>query len=308
MSARLRTNDNIVSVGKFSSVPFIPLGSAVSGPGITYYDGNYQNGYNIDSGYMENAYAQGTGFVSDPNNALNSAAQTTHNTENVFAAYMQEHMTFGKLGLLAGLRVESTDAKFNGNSLNKSGTAAPYTYTLTPVADSTSYTNLFPSVQARYELAPQSIVRASYSSTIARPGFNQTSAATTVDTSGSQPNVVTGNPNLKPTLANNFDLSFEQYLPHAGIASIGVFDKALKDYIVSNVSFQNLNSGPFAGLGNSMVTSYSNVGSARARGLELNYEQRFTSLPGIWSGLGTSANWTFVNSGVEIHPGVIGMW
>jgi TonB-dependent receptor len=300
VSARLRTNDNIVSVNKYASVPSIPLGSAVSGPGITYYDGNYQNGYNIDNGYMENAYAQGTGFVPDPNNALNSAAQTTHNKENVFAAYMQEHMTFGKLGLLAGLRVESTDAKFNGNALSN-------TNVLTPVSTSTSYTNLFPSVQARYELAPQSIVRASYSSTIARPGFNQTSAATTIDTSTTIPTVTTGNPNLKPTLSNNFDLSFEQYLPHAGIASIGVFDKALKDYIVSNVSFQNLNSGPFAGLGNSTVVSYANVGSARARGLELNYEQRFTSLPGIWGGLGTSANWTFVNSSLEIHPGVIGM-
>ena len=33
----------------------------------------------------------------------------------------------------------------------------------------------------------------------------------------------------------NFDLSFEHYLPHGGIVSVGLFDKALRDYIVSRI-------------------------------------------------------------------------
>ncbi|MDB5990688.1 MAG: TonB-dependent receptor [Herbaspirillum sp.] len=300
VSARLRTNDNIASPQSFSAIPAIPLSQAISGSPVTYYNGNYQNGFNIDNGFMENQFAQGTGFTEDTAaDALSAASQRTHNTENVYAAYLQEHMTFGKLGLLTGLRAETTNARYGGNIV--AGTV------VTPTQTSNNYTNLFPSIQARYELAPQSILRASYSSTIARPGFNQTSAATSIDVGNNV--VTTGNPNLKPTLSNNFDLSFEQYLPHAGIASIGVFDKALTNYILGNVTFQNFPAtGPFASLpGNTQVITFANIASARARGLELNYEQRFTSLPGVLGGLGAGFNWTYVSSNVEIHPGVQGM-
>jgi TonB-dependent receptor len=297
LSARARTNDNIVTPTTYSAVPAVPLSQAITGSPITYYDGNYQNGYNISSDYMRALLAQGVGFV--PNtaaDALSAAAQRTHNTEDVFAAYLQEEMTFGKLGLLAGVRIENTRAQYDGNAVAGA--------IVTPVENRNTYSNFFPSLQARYELAPRSIVRASFSSTIARPGFNQTSAATSIDTGNNV--VTTGNPNLKPTLSNNFDLTFEQYLAHGGIISVGLFDKAMKDYIVGNVTFQNLagSGGAFAGLSpNTKVITFTNASSARARGFELNYEQRFTSLPGILSGLGAGANWTFVDSSVAIRPG-----
>ena len=92
-----------------------------------------------------------------------------------------------------------------------------------------SYTNYFPSIQARYEIEPDLIARAAISSTIARPGFQQVTAATTVDASG---NITTGNPNLKPTTATGLDLAIEKYLPHAGVASLGLFAKDIKNYIV----------------------------------------------------------------------------
>jgi TonB-dependent receptor len=296
VSARARKNENLVTPYSYSAIPGLALTQAITGSPVTYYNGNYQNGYGISSDYMRNLYAQGAGFVQNTAaDALSSARQSTHNTEDVVAAYVQEQMTFGKLGLLAGVRVEHTSARYDGNAI--AGT------TVTPMETATSYNNLFPSLQARYELAPKSIVRASFSSTIARPGFNQTSAATAIDIGNNT--VTTGNPALKPTLSNNFDLAFEQYLPDAGIVSLGVFDKALKDYVVAKVGFQTLpNSGAYAGLpGNTKVISYGNVSSARARGVEANYEQRFKSLPGILSGLGAGFNWTYVDSSLEIRPG-----
>lgn len=298
VSARARTNDNFQNSYTYSAVPNVALSQAITGSPVTYYNGLYQNGYNISNSYMANLYAQGTGFVEKTAaDALSAAAQRTHNKEDVLAAYVQQQMTFGKLGLLAGVRLEHTKATYDGNAIINNSTVSP-------VENTRSYTDAFPSVQARYELAPKSIVRASFSSTIARPGFNQTSASTTIDTSTIVPTVVTGNPNLKPTLSNNFDLAFEHYLPQAGIISFGLFDKALKDYVVSNVSNQTLpNSGAFAGLGNAKVVSYGNVSSARARGLEANYEQHFTFLPGVLSGLGAGFNYTLVDSSFAIRPG-----
>jgi TonB-dependent receptor len=300
VSARARKNENLVTPYSYTAIPGVTLAQAITGSPVTFYDGHYQNGYNISNGFINSLYAQGTGFVrNSAADALSAARQSTHNTEDVLAAYVQQQMTFGKLGLLAGVRVEHTRARYDGNAL--SGSA------VSPVENANSYTNVFPSVQARYELAPKSIIRASFSSTIARPGFNQTSAATTIDVGNNI--VTTGNPALKPTLSNNFDLSFEHYLPQAGIISLGLFDKALKDYVVGQVAFQTFpNSGAYAGLpGNTKVITFGNVSSARARGLEANYEQHFAFLPGILSGLGAGFNWTHVDSSVQIRPGEYSM-
>ncbi len=158
-------------------------------------------------------------------------------------------------------------------------------------------------MQARYELDASTLLRAAFSSTIARPGFSQVSAALNIDPGANT--VTRGNPDLKPTTANSFDLSFERYLPNAGIASIGIFDKEISNYIAASQTSQTFpNHGLFAGfVGVAHVYSFANVGKSVARGLELNYEQRFTTLPGWLGGLGASANYTFVDSRFEIRPG-----
>ncbi len=74
-----------------------------------------------------------------------------------------------------------------------------------------SYTNFFPTAQARYEIESDLIARAAISSTIARPGFQQVTAATTTDAVG---DIITGNPNLKPTTATGLG-SGDRTLPAA---------------------------------------------------------------------------------------------
>lgn len=51
-----------------------------------------------------------------------------------------------------------------------------------------------------------------------------------------------------------------------------------------------------------MVT-YANIKTARAAGVEVNYDQKYTFLPGLLGGLGTSFNYTYVNSRGDIRPG-----
>jgi TonB-dependent receptor len=294
VSARQKKNSLTVTTLNNSSPPGLPLSQVVTGAPVTYYDAGYNIGPNMDIGTVQRLFNQG--MVLDPVATAQAASQ---NTENVLAAYMQEEMTFGRLSLLYGLRVENTTATHSGNAVSGS--------TITPVSTNSSYTNVFPSVQARYELTPTSLLRASISSTISRPGFNQSSASTIVSIGTNS--VITGNPNLKPTLSTNFDLSFEHYLPDGGIMSAGVFDKALKDYIVAQVGFKNFpNGGIYSGLGaNTTVVTYGNISSARARGLELNYEQHYTFLPSFLSGLGTAFNYTYVDSTIQIRPGENGM-
>ena len=49
--------------------------------------------------------------------------------------------------------------------------------------------------------------------------------------------------------------------------------------------------------------TFTNAKNSYSRGVEFNWEQHFRNLPGILSGLGASANYTFVDSRFEIRPG-----
>jgi TonB-dependent receptor len=303
VGAYARFRDETFSVNPYNSasVPGIGLSQAITGSPVTYYGNRYQNGYNINNGYMGNLFngGAGAGFSEVPTDAILGLSQQNRNTENVFAAYAQEQMTFGRLSLLGGLRVEATRARYSGYASNVNLTS------VSPISVGNNYTNLFPSLQARYEFTSSLIGRASFSSTIARPGFNQANPSAQIDPTLFS--VVTGNPSLKPTTSNNFDLSIEQYLNQGGIVSLGAFDKELSNYIVGNTrTAMFAASDPlFGSLAGSptQVVSFANLSKARARGLEFDYDQHYTFLPGILSGLGSSFNWTFVNSSGNIRPG-----
>jgi TonB-dependent receptor len=299
--ARFKTNFMGGSPYNSAAVPNLNLAQAIEGPPINFYDAHYANGYSIDLNKVKNLFADGAGagFKGKSTDGISGLAQQTRNSEDVFAGYVQEQMTFGRLGLLGGLRVEETRATYGGYVSDKNLTMA------TPIASSNNYVNFFPSLQARYEFTNSLIGRASYSSTIARPGFNQASPAALIDPGTMS--VIQGNPNLKPTTSNNFDLSLEQYLKDGGIVSLGVFDKEMSNYIVANTRTAMFGAndpffGSLAGLPIQVVT-FQNIAKARARGVEFDYDQHYTFLPGILSGLGSSFNYTYVDSNGQIRPG-----
>jgi TonB-dependent receptor len=298
LNARWRTREAAGQPYSYVDLPAIGLASAAGGGNVGFYHGQYQNGVQMTPGLLQNELANHV-TVSE-SNRLNAAMQHQRDQEDVLAAYGQYEMKSGRLGIVGGLRVERTHADYAGNAKR---TDAGGSTSIAPVDYAHSYTNFFPSAQARYELDASTLVRAAYSSAIARPGFNQVSPALNIDIGAGR--VSQGNPNLKPTVANNLDLSLERYLPHAGIVSATLFYKDIKDYIGSRMTTQTFpNSGLYAGLvGPVRFNSWANLEKSHAAGLELNYEQRFKELPGIWSGLGAGVNYTLVASRFQIRPG-----
>jgi TonB-dependent receptor len=309
VNARIRNKTGDATSFSVTSLPNLALASAVYGGNINYYQGHYPNGPQIDAATLRAAYAAalaaGNVFSDPVANALNDV----HDKEDVYAAYGQYQFGFGALGIIAGLRVEKTQATYGG--FDDSGTSAasatcpildPINSPTTHVCSVTGhrdYTNFFPTAQARYEIEPDLIARAAISSTIARPGFQQVTSATTSDGSG---NIITGNPDLKPTTATGLDLAIEKYLTHAGIVSLGFFGKDIKDYIVANTQ-QALGGQQNLGgqLGIVKLISYANAPTAHLFGFESNYVQHFSDiLPGPLGGLGVSVNWTWVDSRYKI--------
>jgi TonB-dependent receptor len=274
----------------------LPLTAVSDDVNETYYDGHYQNGVDIIPGALQRLFGYGT---IGPNERLSSQQQFLDAHEDIYAGYGEYTATYGNLGILGGVRFEETRDRSNAFSAGVDAAGNPFS---TPISNKHNYHNFFPSLQFRYELAPDTILRAAYSSTIGRPGFNQGNPALAVDLGSGI--VTTGNPALKPAKANSFDFSIEKYLPAGGILSAGIFDKEISNYIVPIQTTQAFDNSLFPGNSQPLrVFTYKNIGSAYARGLELNWNQQFQNLPGWLDGLGAGANYTWVDSRIEIRPG-----
>ncbi|HWU78196.1 MAG TPA: TonB-dependent receptor [Rhodanobacter sp.] len=95
------------------------------------------------------------------------------------------------------------------------------------------YSYLLPNVDLSLDVTDNIIVRGSYSRTIGRPTWDQIqggqSLAALVRVDGGTGSE--GNPNLKPLVSDNFDLSFEWYYGDASYVSLGYFRKNIDNYI-----------------------------------------------------------------------------
>jgi TonB-dependent receptor len=231
-------------------------------------------------------------FVEDP-------TAFEHDNENVFAGYADYSATVDKLDINVGLRVESTAGIYRANEFI---TDPLGNTTMVLNAAKHDYTNLFPDLNLTYHVTSDMQVRAAITTAIARPGFNQITGSRSIDYT--QDTISTGNPSLKPTTGLNYDLSAEYYLPNGGIASVGLFYKAFSDYIIPTVLLNQPSPNPAITTAHDFqLNSFSNIGSAHADGIELDYSQQFTFLPDPLDGLGVDGNLTAVGSAGDIRQG-----
>jgi TonB-dependent receptor len=257
--------------------------ASMSTPAINYYDDHYSNGPQVNINAQRTLAQSVEGpAVFDPSGYFNAR-------ENIYAEYAQYQTTVGKWSALAGVRVETTNASYGNYVFDADGNPLGFS------RNAKNYTNAFPTVQVRYDFSPTMLVRATYSTGIGRPGFNQVAGAVTVD--GNNGVISTGNPNLKPTTGNSFDLSLEYYLPNGGIAQIGAFDKEFTNYVASRVVFGTDPRIP--GDLNVQFQTFENIPSAYARGVQASYHQQFIWLPKPLDGLGIESNVTLVDSHMQ---------
>jgi TonB-dependent receptor len=220
--------------------------------------------------------------------------------ERIYAGYLQNVISFGKLRLQTGVRFDAADTGFLANTIVTSDpadpTVTPTNPRITPNRQNSGYINALPSVQAQYQLGKNTNLRGNYSQGIARPNIGDLVPTTIVDPNAQpSPGVVTqGNPNLKPTKANNYDILIEHFFQPLGILQAGYFYKQLSDPIYATAS--TIPAGqPNAGL---RLLQSINGPKAHIQGIEVSWEQRFSFLPGLLSGFGVSANYSYTQSGV----------
>ncbi|MDP9108652.1 MAG: TonB-dependent receptor, partial [Pseudomonadota bacterium] len=160
-----------------------------------------------------------------------------------------------------------------------------------------NYNYFLPSLNLKFGLSRQLIVRFAASKVLTKPdlanirdfiqiGFDPNSGVATA---------TAGNPYLKPATAWQFDATVEWYFGRVGQLSVDAFYKSIHNFF-----YQSLYNRPVTSNG---ITEFVQVrgpsnydGYGKIKGAEVTYQQTFDFLPGVFSGLGTSLNYSYIQS------------
>ena len=247
---------------------------------------NYDNTYNLtpvsdpDSVYQKFVSIPDSKFTFIPSNAaLGNAAENPgiyHAYENVWAGYAQLKYNFtDRLEALGGLRLEDTHQNYL-SSLNPA---------LPGKSADIKYLDFLPSLQGKYSFTKRRDLRFSYFRSIFRPAFAD--LIPFPDKSGTNDTyLVEGNPYIKHTVIDNFDLRYELFPKGLDQYMIGAFYKLINNPIEYAFAPFSNNSGSYSA---TPVLSPQNFGTARNFGIEVVFRKYFGSF-------GISGNYTFTNS------------
>jgi len=233
---------------------------------------NRENFYNIyflrpNPTAQENAGTNLTSFSYDVFNPTGTTSNALNYTayENVTAGYGMVKTDVLNVQIIGGIRAEFTDFGWNSKAPvsepGKTGT--------------NKYLDVLPSLHFKYALTPKSNLRASYYASISRPGFFEVIPYRDKKDDFSE----AGNPFLKRTQADNFDLRYELFPKPLNQLLIGAFYKIIKNPIEYS----------FVTYSGARYLQPSNFGTATNYGLEVDFTHYFRIF-------GIRANYTFTNS------------
>ncbi len=227
-------------------------------------------------------------------------------TESVFAKYAMLKIKLGKaFTIIPGVRHESSDNKYNGLYADLNGDLGQNGIKRN-VSDSVKYGVLLPHLHLKYKPTDWFDIRASYSTTLARPDFDYLIPFTQVNRSG-ELRIERGNSQLKPSVSQNLDLYFTFHTNEFGLLSIGGFNKRIKDVFYSftvglnNDSLAMAYGFPAQGFVGGDLQTYVNSPDSYVRGLEFEYQSNLNFLPGFFKKFVVTLNYSRLFSQTTIN-------
>lgn len=275
----------------------------LSGEDVTVKLGNGHNYFlspAIDADLIK-AYTQAN--LGSPKFVLDTASSLANDTlgdfsldENVFAAYGMINLDFGSVSFTGGLRMERTELDITGFLLDGD--------VVTPTSAKRHYTDWLPSLIMRATPTDDVVLRAAYSRSVGRPQYSDLSPGGEISSDGEgELSISTGNPALKPYVADALDMTAEWYFAPGGILSVGAFAKFVRDPIFREN--YTINDGAFGGIVYDRIDFSQTINADKGDilGLEASYQQQFTFLPGLLAGFGANLNVTLVKSSLRLPEG-----
>lgn len=310
-----RQNDTSFSYG--GSNPFTLSSVAGSYTNPTYYDSSFAiegRAYGPTSDYnkiLRAVQVNSGGFSEDIVGDSNTYASAFFNAdERISAGYVEDVIFINNVRLEGGVRFDNGATHFLANTINNATTGPCFkdaTQTcpgVKPNRQDANYFNALPSAALQWQFQKDSNLRVVYSRGLARPNIGDLVPATVIDPNAAPyPTVSTGNPNLVPTLSDNFDILAEHYFQPLGILQAGFFFKQLHNpiYPVATLAGNYNNTGKTY-----QLTQAINGPNAHITGIELQWQQRFSFLPGFLNGFGVNANYSYTTSQVSFPDGFDG--
>ncbi|MGN8059561.1 TonB-dependent receptor domain-containing protein [Pedobacter sp. 22163] len=240
---------------------------------------SFFNNYNLAQGADHANDIYGVNFqnytdlnlvVSNPTGAVANSL-TYDATEQTTSGYGMFKYTSAKLEVIGGARVEHTNQGYN--LLFPAGESFP--------KGNQIYTDVLPSLTAKYFLTEKAQLHASYYKALNRPGFYEIVPGKVVNEEFQE----RGNPNLQRALADNFDLRYELFPGASEQLLVGAFYKRIKNPI--EYTFQ-----ADAVRGQDIYYSPGNFGTANNYGAEVDYIKYFSKV-------GVKANYTYTHSRIN---------
>jgi TonB-dependent receptor len=237
----------------------------------------------------------------DIDSAFESAVADYDVSEDITAGYLLGRLERNPLRLVAGVRIERTENDIGANLvelIEEGGTRNGSVLTedtvfVTPQRFDRRYTDVLPSVNLRYELRPDLLLRAAAFGSVVRPNIGNLAPRFIVEENNEgEREGEFGNPDLEPYEALNFDFSAEWYFSSNGVLQIGLFYKDIDNFVVL-AEFEDVT---FNGIAADEALIPINGEEATVLGVEFGYQQALNFLPAPFDGLILGLNYTFTDS------------
>ncbi len=230
--------------------------------------------------------------------------------ETIDAGFLMGTTTIGRLIVRAGIRREDTNsdalefdprtpaevvragfAETNGRATTIDGLKYQY-FSKPKVHRVGTYNNYFPSASVKYKINQNFDAQVGFSSTIRRPTFRD--IAGVWDINDDAFTVRTPNPSLNPETSRNFAARLAYYFEPVGILAANVYQNNVKGLFISNtLTAQEFGYNGEVDLSNyQFITTTSSDRDVTVRGMELEYSQSLSFLPGAFRGLNVRASYT----------------
>ncbi|WP_313005023.1 TonB-dependent receptor [Brevundimonas sp.] len=206
-----------------------------------------------------------------------------------------------------GIRYAQTEIESSG--FRQTTVSGASTWDWTTIKN--DYDDVLPSFNLAIEPRDDLVIRLGAAKVMSRPTLGDLTPGGSV--APTTRTVSFGNPLLDPFRATNYDLSVEWYFQNEGLLAAAVFYKDIDSFITSKTEAvvwselglpDELLQGAARPTDTFQVTSKLNGEGGSLHGLEIQYQQPFTFLPGAWSNFGFIGNFTYVDS--EVSYGTAG--
>ncbi|MEX0321394.1 MAG: TonB-dependent receptor [Puniceicoccaceae bacterium] len=203
--------------------------------------------------------------------ALKSIPSQYDASEDITAAYLMLNTEIDAWRFLGGLRFETTSLNTTGNEV----TLINEGFESDQVKGKNSYDNLFMNFHSAYRFNEQLSLIASFTQTIRRPSYSSTAPYRVVNISAAE--IEQGNPDLNPTLFDNFDLSLDYKPSENQLLTLETFYRTVEDTQYNRES--RASGGPYDGF---LVYTPDNGGSGSLYGIKTTWSHNLNKSVHDW--------------------------